>query len=143
MGFMKKIMTFIGLGSDEEYEDRHRKAETVQYEEGYETKEVVRPIQSHHEGQHQVVPLQTIKTQVKLILAQPHTYEEAQKIADHMRQKRIVLLHIKHLNEEQLIRTIDFLNGTKVAVGGKLVQIGAQQYLIIPETVDVQGKITL
>lgn len=78
----------------------------------------------------------------KLILLEPRAYSESQQIADHLKNRRTVVVNLKRVTADQAKRIVDFLSGTVYAIGGDLQKIGGGIFLCAPNNMAVQGKIT-
>lgn len=56
----------------------------------------------------------------KVILIEPRVYAEAQEVADHLVNRRAVLVNLQRIQHDQAIRIVDFLSGTVYAIGGDI-----------------------
>ena len=77
-----------------------------------------------------------------MILLEPRAFSEAQQIADHLKNRKSVVVNLKRVTSAQAKRIIDFLSGCIYAIGGNMQKIGVGIYLCTPKNVNVQGKIT-
>ena len=78
-------------------------------------------------------------TQLKVVLVKPERFENASEIADHLREKRTVVLNLESTNKDIARRLIDFLSGVAYAGDGKIKKVSANTYIITPYSVDVVG----
>ena len=78
----------------------------------------------------------------KMILVEPRAYSESQQIADHLKNRNSVVVNLKRVTSDQAKIVIDFLSGVIYAIGGTMQKIGVGIYLVTPNNVSVQGKIT-
>ena len=78
----------------------------------------------------------------KLILLEPRAYSESQQIADHLKNRRTVVVNLKRVTKDQAKRIVDFLSGCIYAIGGDLQKIGGGIFLCTPRNMSVQGKIS-
>ena len=78
----------------------------------------------------------------KMILLEPRAFSESQQIADHLKKRNTVVVHMKRVTQEQAKRIIDFLSGTVYAIGGDLQKIGVGIFLCTPKNVNVEGTIS-
>ncbi len=78
----------------------------------------------------------------KMILLEPRAYSESQQIADHLKNRTVVVVNFKRVPTDQAKRIVDFLSGTIYAIGGDLQRIGGGIFLCTPNNMNVQGKIT-
>ncbi|HSI68162.1 MAG TPA: cell division protein SepF [Planococcus sp. (in: firmicutes)] len=90
-----------------------------------------------------LVSLQTAAAKSsKVSLVEPRVYSEAQDIAEHLKNKRAVVVNLQRIEKDQGLRIIDFLSGTVYALGGDIQRIGTDIFLCVPDTVEVDGAIS-
>lgn len=58
-------------------------------------------------------------TQLKVVLVKPERFENASEIADHLREKRTVVLNLEGTNKDVARRLVDFLSGVAYAGDGR------------------------
>ena len=80
-------------------------------------------------------------TQLKVVLVKPERFENASEIADHLREKRTVVLNLESTNKDIARRLIDFLSGVAYAGDGKIKKVSANTYIITPYSVDLMGDL--
>ena len=80
-------------------------------------------------------------TQLKVVLVKPERFENASEIADHLREKRTVVLNLESTNKDIARRLIDFLSGVAYAGDGKIKKVSANTYIITPYHVDIEGDL--
>ena len=80
-------------------------------------------------------------TQLKVVLVKPERFENASEIADHLREKRTVVMNLESTNKDVARRLIDFLSGVAYAGDGKIKKVAANTYLITPYHVDIEGDL--
>ena len=80
-------------------------------------------------------------TQLKVVLVKPERFENASEIADHLREKRTVVLNLESTNKDSARRLIDFLSGVAYAGDGKIKKVSANTYIITPYSVDLMGDL--
>ncbi|NCC66721.1 MAG: cell division protein SepF [Clostridia bacterium] len=85
-----------------------------------------------------VVSLNT-PSQVQMVLVKPEFFDAAAEIADHLRERRPVLMNLEKAPKETSRRLIDFLSGVAYALDGKIRRVAANTYIITPYNVDVMG----
>lgn len=78
-------------------------------------------------------------SQMKVVLVRPERFETAAEIADHLREKRAVLMNLEQTNKDISRRLIDFLSGVAYAQDGKIKRVAANTYIITPYNVDLMG----
>ena len=80
-------------------------------------------------------------TQLKVVLVKPERFEMASEIADHLKEKRTVVLNLESTNKDIARRLIDFLSGVAYAGEGKIKKVAANTYIITPYHVDIEGDL--
>jgi len=80
-------------------------------------------------------------TQLQVVLVKPDRYENASEIADHLREKRTVVLNLESTNKDVARRLVDFLSGVTYAHGGKIKKVAISTYIITPYNVDILGDL--
>ena len=80
-------------------------------------------------------------TQLQVVLVKPERFENASEIADHLREKRTVVLNLESTNKEIARRLLDFLSGVAYANEGKIKKVAVSTYIITPYNVDILGDL--
>ena len=79
--------------------------------------------------------------QLQVVLVKPEKFEDASAIADHLREKRTVVLNLESTNKEIARRLLDFLSGVTYAHGGKVKKVALSTFIITPYNVDILGDL--
>ena len=77
---------------------------------------------------------------IELKVVKPEKFESVPQIADHLLNKRTVVLNLEATNKETARRLIDFLSGVAYSIDGQLKRIANNAYVITPSNVDVSGE---
>ena len=80
-------------------------------------------------------------TQLQVVLVKPERFENASEIADHLREKRTVVLNLEGTNKDVARRLVDFLSGVAYAGDGKIKKVSTNTYIITPYSVDLMGDL--
>jgi len=80
-------------------------------------------------------------TQLQVVLVKPERFEDTSSIADHLREKRTVVLNLESTNGEIARRVLDFLAGVSYAQDGKIKKVAISTYIITPYNVDILGDL--
>ena len=75
-------------------------------------------------------------TQLAVVLVKPDRFENAAEIADHLKDKRTVVLNLEQTNKD-----VDFLSGVAYANEGKIKKVANSTYIITPYNVDIMGDL--
>ncbi len=100
----------------------------------------VSPRRSEDERRNKVVNIHAT-TQLKVVLVKPERFENASEIADHLKEKRTVVINLESTNKDVARRLIDFLSGVAYAGEGKIKKVAANTYIITPYHVDIMGDL--
>lgn len=81
------------------------------------------------------------KTTLQVVLAKPERFDDASAIADHLNEKRTVVLNLEAANRDVARRLIDFLSGVAYANAGQLKRVANSTFIITPYNVSVTGDL--
>ena len=71
----------------------------------------------------------------------PEQYEAAREIADHLRDKRTVVLNLENTNKDVSRRILDFVSGVAYAQDGKIKKVAVSTFIVTPYNVDILGDL--
>lgn len=151
MAFSDLFKKFINASDEDDYEDVNEEAtaeafETTSfssnYESDYESPKTTRPRrQSHYSSDpSRVVDIRTT-AMLQVVLVKPDKFEDARAIADHLNEKRTVVLNLEAASKDVARRLVDLLNGVAYANGGQLKKVSTNTYIITPYNVNVSGDL--
>ena len=80
-------------------------------------------------------------TALQVVLSKPERFEQAAEIADHLREKRTVVMNLETTNKDVARRLVDFLSGVAYANDGKIKKVAINTYIITPFNVDIMGDL--
>ena len=80
-------------------------------------------------------------TQLQVVLVKPDRFENAAEIADHLREKRTVVLNLEQTSKDVSRRILDFLSGAAYSQEGKVKKVAISTYIITPYNVDILGDL--
>lgn len=80
-------------------------------------------------------------TQLQVVLAKPERFDDASAVADHLNNKRTVVLNLESTNKDVSRRLIDFLSGVAYANNGQIKRVANSTYIITPYNVDIMGDL--
>lgn len=79
--------------------------------------------------------------QLKVVLVKPERFEDASTVADHLNNKRTVVLNLESTNKEVSRRLVDFLSGVAYANNGQIKRVANSTFIITPYNVDIMGDL--
>lgn len=138
MGMMDKFKNFIGIPEDEYYDDE---VDFISNDGGaQETKEEAAVHGEAPRRGNKVVNIHAT-TQLQVVLVKPERFDDASSIADHLNDKRTVVLNLESTNKDVSRRLIDFLSGVAYANNGQIKRVANSTYIITPYNVDIMGDL--
>jgi len=135
--FINKMLNLVGFDPEDELmEEEETNVFQNKYQEGNRENSV---ISKRNSGK--VVNLSNAN-QLKLVVMQPSSYEEAQDICDHLKEKKPVVINLEYADKVTATKLIDFLSGAVYAIDGHIEKVSPTIFLIVPHNVDVltEGK---
>ena len=79
--------------------------------------------------------------QLKLVVIQPETFEEARDIAIHLKSKKPVVMNLENVDRDVQRRIVDFLSGVAYAKEGQIKRVANSTFIITPYNVEFEGDI--
>lgn len=126
MKFMEKVWGGLGLLEPAEVDDEQDQKHKVGEGEPSKGKK-----------NSNIVNLPTAQKQMKVMVVEPFAFDDAQHIADHLKNRKPVVVNLENCDKEVAKRMIDFISGTTYALGGSIQKIGNDIFLCAPNNVDV------
>jgi cell division inhibitor SepF len=140
MGFMDELKKIIHPYDDEDYDYEDELEVTERAESRATIFDERRTERKVEDRQNKVVNIHATAA-LKVVLVKPERFENASEIADHLREKRTVVLNLESTNKDVARRLIDFLSGVAYAGEGKIKKVAANTYIITPYSVDIMGDL--
>ena len=79
--------------------------------------------------------------QLAVVLVKPDRFDSVSEVADHLRDKKAVVLNLESTNKDVARRLVDFLSGCAYALDGKIKKVAISTYIITPYNVDIVGDL--
>lgn len=140
--FIDKIKTITGFEPEDEYDDI--------MDDGYDEDDNYIPSKAPaaYSDEYQAAPARRnnvvnipTKDMLQVVLAKPERFDDASAIADHLNEKRTVVLNLESANRDVARRLIDFLSGVAYANKGQLKRVANSTFIITPYNVNVSGDL--
>jgi len=116
MGIIDKFWSWLGVGEEDIRE------EIVAFPEKRGESD---------RGTPNVVSIHTNKT-MKVVVCEAESFDEVQILADHLKNRKQVIINFENTPPEVSQRIIDFISGTTYALGGNSQQLGRNIFLLHP-----------
>lgn len=79
--------------------------------------------------------------QVKVVVAEPRSFEEVQEIVDNLKNRRPVIVNLERVDGELARRIVDFVSGATYGLSGSMQKVGGGIFLFAPSNVDIAGDV--
>jgi len=122
---LERVLGSLGLVEEVDSEEESK---PLQEKEEFETK-------SKKVGT--VVNLHTAQKQLKVVVIDPASFDEVQAIADHLRNRKPVIINLEDTEKDVAKRIVDFISGATYALGGSMQKIGNSIFLFAPVNIDI------
>jgi len=137
MGIVNWLKEFFGIGSSQEDTEN----DVLQ---GYDT-EAPREKKAKQNDEsakkdNKIVNINAT-TQLEVVLVKPEAYADGSIVADHLINRRTVVLNLESTNKEVSRRLLDFLSGVAYAIDGQIKRVANSTFIITPYNVGVVGDI--
>ncbi len=136
---MEKVWGLLGVNQAEEPEDEEEL-------EGYEDEEEVEEDYEEQEERKlwgrknsKVVNMPQVQ-QVKMVISQPTTFEQAATICDLLKQKKSVIVNLEYVNKDVARRIVDVASGAVRALDAHMEKISNSIILIAPVNYDIENE---
>ena len=134
---MEKVWGLFGM---EPAEDRDEEIEEVDKEEVENDEEEQEDKRLWGRKNNKVVAMPQVQ-QVKMVISQPTTFEQAATICDLLKQKKSVIVNLEYVNKDVARRIIDVVSGAVHALDGHMQKISNSIVLIAPFNYDIENEI--
>ena len=78
---------------------------------------------------------------MQVILVKPDRFDTVSEIADHLRDKKAIVLNLESTNKDVARRLVDFLSGVAYALDGKIKKVAISTYILTPYNVEIVGDL--
>jgi cell division inhibitor SepF len=135
MGIMDKLKNIMTVPDDEEF-DENEDVDIISRNAGKAP--VKQPAEERRNNK--VLNIHTT-AQLQVVLVKPDRFDDASSIADHLNEKRTVVMNLESTNKEISRRLVDFLSGVAYANNGQIKRVANSTFIITPYNVDVMGDL--
>lgn len=140
MSFVDNIKKMINVPEDEYYPEDDQDNLDAPYEEEEPVQESPHIFRSKSSSNSNVVNINTT-AKLQVVLVKPERFEDASGIADHLNEKRTVVLNLEAANRDVARRLVDFISGVAYANKGQIKRVANSTFIITPYNVDVMGDL--
>ena len=133
-----KIKEFFGFGEEIEDEVTDDYADFEAQEEAPQRR--IRRAEPAVKKDDKIVNINAT-TQLEVVLVKPEAYADGSIVADHLMNRRTVVLNLESTNKEVSRRLLDFISGVAYAINGQIKRIANSTFIVTPYNVGVMGDI--
>ncbi len=145
MGLINRIKNVTGGGYDDNYEDDYYNnfeddygpMDDMDAQSGMNQSNIGNMGNAGPIGGMGGISLSGSGTALEMKVVKPQQFDSVSQIADHLLNKRTVVLNLENTSKETARRLIDFLSGVAYSIDGSIKKIATNAYLITPNNVDV------
>ncbi len=124
---------------DGEYDEDYSNGYEDDYENENEEKEQ-QPVAAQNDAPRTVSAQMNLSgNSIELKVVRPESFKNADQIAEHLLNRRTVVLNLEAAGKETAKRLIDFLSGVAFAIKGDIRKVSNNTYVITPGNVTVSG----
>jgi cell division inhibitor SepF len=134
MGLMEKIKELVGVPEEDDDVNEDMEIITKNRSTSHNTS-------INDESKRNKVVNIHATTQLQVILVKPERFDDASSIADHLNEKRTVVLNLESTNKDVSRRLVDFLSGVAYANNGQIKRVANSTFIITPYNVDIMGDL--
>ena len=129
---MNKIWGAFGMDAEEEEENGYdNEEETVEDEERENNRLFGR--------KNRVVAMPQVQ-QIKMVISQPTTFDQAEDICDLLKEKQSVIVNLEYVNKDVARRIIDVVSGAVHALDGHIQKVSNSIFLVAPYNYDITSE---
>lgn len=138
MNFVNKLLTMIGFNGDDDFDDEFFDDAVEESNEKISSKIDTESELGADGKKNKVVKIHTT-AQLKLVVMQPESFDDARDIANHLKNKKPVVMNLEFVEKDVARRIVDFLSGAVYAVDGNIQKVSNGIFIITPYNVGIMG----
>ncbi|MEA4987473.1 MAG: cell division protein SepF [Anaerovorax sp.] len=145
-GIFNKLKMLVGIEEIED-DDEDESEETMDWKPREVRSSYSQPKNENKEAkENRVVAMQNITnsrstSQFKMVVIEPKSFDESQKLVDNLKAKKPVIINLEKLESDTARKIFDFLSGATYALNGNVEKIANNIFVFAPENVDVASSI--
>ena len=141
MGFIDKVCGKIGLIDPEDINDkRDSRDEDDDFEESDEMERgesLASNVVNFQAAASNAAMNNVAAYKMKVVVIEPKSFDDAQQVANCLREKRPVVINFENTIEEDAKRITDFISGTIYALNGEIKKVSNNVFFCAPSNVNI------
>ncbi len=122
MGIADKVWSWLGVAEEEVHE------EIVPLNTGLEI---------NNRQMSNVVSIHSSNKTMKVVVCEPQSFDEVQLLADHLKNRKQLIVNFENTNSDVARRIIDFLSGAIYSLEGSCQQLGTHIFIFAPNNMEI------
>lgn len=132
---MNKIWGAFGMDANEEEEEDYVENNEEMEEEEENSKE--NKLWGRRNNKVVAMPQ---PQQVKMVISQPTTFDQAEDICDLLKEKQSVIVNLEYVNKDVARRIVDFISGGVYALDAHIQKVSNSIFLIAPINYEITNE---
>lgn len=128
---MDKVLGFIGFEEEQDDVEKRVSSDTSEEQAQQRKKEKDKGAVFNLHSQRQV----------RVVVIEPRSFDEAKEITDNLKNRRPVIVNLEQADPEMAKRVVDFVSGATYGLNGSLQKVGSGIFLFVPSNIDIAGDI--
>lgn len=129
---MNKIWGAFGMDAEENEEEEYEDIEENEEEENGKENKLW--------GRRNKVVSMPQPQQVRMVISQPTTFDQAEDICDLLKEKQSVIVNLEYVNKDIARRIIDVVSGAVHALDGHIQKVSNSIFLIAPYNYEITNE---
>ena len=130
---MNKIWGAFGMDANEEEEEEYEENnEEIEEEENNKENKIW--------GRRNKVVAMPQPQQIKMVISQPTTFDQAEDICDLLKDKQSVIVNLEYVNKDIARRIVDVMSGAVQALDGHIQKVSNSIFLIAPTYYEISTE---
>ena len=131
---MNKVWNLFGMDPEEEKDE-----EVYNDEEECNQEEEIDDRKIWGKRNNKIVSMPQMQ-QVKMVISQPTTFDQAEDICDLLKEKQSVIVNLEYVNKDVARRIIDVVSGAVHALNGHIQKVSNSIFLIAPYNYEITNE---
>lgn len=141
MGFIDKVCGKIGLIDPEDINDkrdlRDEDDDFAEFDEMEREEAPVSNVVNFQAAAANAAMNNVAAYKMKVVVIEPKSFDDAQQVANCLREKRPVVINFENTIEEDAKRITDFISGTIYALNGEIKKVSNNVFFCAPSNVNI------
>ena len=129
---MNKVWDLFGMDAEEEENGFENEEEIVEEDDDRENNRLFG-------RKNKVVAMPQVQ-QIKMVISQPTTFDQAEDICDLLKEKQSVIVNLEYVNKDVARRIIDVVSGAVHALDGHIQKVSNSIFLIAPYNYEITNE---